>query len=76
MQDFLESDSNIRRLVKVLKSYATGGIELEFLETRVYEDGWQGSVDQTRRPDPNGDRFIAEAQAIMRSIEAKTLNPR
>ncbi|KAF4970539.1 hypothetical protein FSARC_2448 [Fusarium sarcochroum] len=67
MQSFLEEDDKARGLAEGLQSYATGGTELEFLETRVYKEGWQGSVDRTKPVDPNAGRWLADVE------ERKTL---
>ncbi|KAF5021011.1 hypothetical protein F66182_6942 [Fusarium sp. NRRL 66182] len=53
MQKFLATDDKAGGLAEMLQSCATGGTELEFLETRCYKSGWQGSVTQTEPYNPN-----------------------
>ncbi|KAJ4264232.1 hypothetical protein NW762_005426 [Fusarium torreyae] len=70
MQTFLKSDVEAKVLAEELQSYATGGADLEFLETRAYKQGWQGSLDRTEPYDPiaerNSGRLWAHAEEMRR----------
>lgn len=66
MQSFLE-ENETSRLLGELRPHATGGIEVEFLETRVFRHGWQGSVDQTQPQNP-GPAALFGAQGMFTGI--------
>ncbi|KAF5013062.1 hypothetical protein FDECE_889 [Fusarium decemcellulare] len=67
MQSFVGQE-NGSQLFGELQSRATGGVEVEFLETRVYDQGWQGSVDKTRPENPAAASLIAHAQNIFQGF--------
>ncbi|KAF5678554.1 hypothetical protein FDENT_8933 [Fusarium denticulatum] len=64
LRNFIQGDNKVRELLQILQSRASGGMELEFLETRVYKQGWQGSVTKTEPDNPTLSGFMAEAQAM------------
>ncbi|KAF5712425.1 hypothetical protein FMUND_8520 [Fusarium mundagurra] len=64
LKNFIQGDKKVRELLQVLQSRASGGMELDFLETRVYKQGWQGSVTKTEPDNPTLSGFMAEAQAM------------
>ncbi|KAF5537595.1 hypothetical protein FMEXI_9802 [Fusarium mexicanum] len=64
LRNFIQGDKKVRELLQVLQSRASGGMQLEFLETRVYKQGWQGSVAKTEPDNPALSGFMAEAQAM------------
>lgn len=67
MQSFLQ-ENETNRLLRELRSHATGGIEVEFLETRVFSHGWQGSVDHTQPQNP-GTAALFGAQGMLKGID-------
>ncbi|KAF4950032.1 hypothetical protein FGADI_8478 [Fusarium gaditjirri] len=67
LRNFIQGDNNVREL---LQSRASGGMELEFMETRVYKQGWQGSVTKTEPDNPTLSGFMAETQALFQSFDS------
>ncbi|KAH7153796.1 hypothetical protein DER46DRAFT_702483 [Fusarium sp. MPI-SDFR-AT-0072] len=70
LRNFIQGDNKVRELLQVLQSRASGGMELEFLETRVYKQGWQGSVTKTEPDNPTLSGFMAETQALFQSFDS------
>ncbi|CCT75076.1 uncharacterized protein FFUJ_11157 [Fusarium fujikuroi IMI 58289] len=64
LRNFIQGDNKVRGLLEILQSRASGGMQLEFLQTRVYKQGWQGSVTKTEPDNPTLSGFMAEAQAL------------
>ncbi|TVY67963.1 hypothetical protein Focb16_v002167 [Fusarium oxysporum f. sp. cubense] len=70
LRNFIQGDNRVRELLQVLQSRASGGMELEFLETRVYKQGWQGSVTKTEPDNQTLSGFMAETQALFQSFDS------
>jgi hypothetical protein len=70
MRNFITGDNKVRGLLEGLQSRASGGTQLEFLETRVYKQGWQGSVTKTEPDIPTLSAFMADAQALFKSFDS------
>ncbi|KAM5367183.1 hypothetical protein ACJZ2D_010173 [Fusarium nematophilum] len=66
MRSFLEGEGS--RLFEELRSRAR--VEIEFLETRVFKHGWQGSVEKTRPDEERTAAFITDAQRIFGGINS------
>ncbi|KAF7556398.1 hypothetical protein G7Z17_g1451 [Cylindrodendrum hubeiense] len=69
MQSFLQ-ENDASQLLEQLRSRATGGIEIEFLETRLFSHGWLGSVDKTRPENPATTAMFAEARNIFGGVNS------
>ncbi|KAK7422653.1 hypothetical protein QQX98_001441 [Neonectria punicea] len=65
MRSFLKEDE-ASQLLEGLRSRATGGIEIQFLETRAFKHGWQGSVDKIRPENPGTAAFLTLAQGTFK----------
>ncbi|KAH7139932.1 hypothetical protein B0J13DRAFT_558675 [Dactylonectria estremocensis] len=72
MQSFLE-EPETRRLLEGLQVLAQGGVEIEYLETRVFSHGWQGSVDNTTPENPGTAAFITDAQRMFQGIHSSVV---
>ncbi|KAL7767095.1 hypothetical protein ACKLNR_005011 [Fusarium oxysporum f. sp. zingiberi] len=70
LRNFIQGDNRVRESLQVLQSRASGGMELEFLETRVYKQGWQGSVTKTEPDNQTLSGFMAETQALFQSFDS------
>ncbi|KAJ4050932.1 hypothetical protein NW756_003921 [Fusarium oxysporum] len=70
LRNFIQGDNRVRELLQVLQPRASGGMELEFLETRVYKQGWQGSVTKTEPDNQTLSGFMAETQALFQSFDS------
>lgn len=62
MKLFLEGGEG-KRLFETLQSLATAGVEVEYLETRQFDQGWQGSVDKTRPDNPVATAMFSDLQS-------------
>lgn len=61
MQYFLQQS----QMFEELRSLATKGTEVEFMEVRCYDHGWQGSVDKTY---PENHGFFASIRGMSQQI--------
>ncbi|KAF9776682.1 hypothetical protein IL306_005111 [Fusarium sp. DS 682] len=68
MMKYIEGDGKIMGLLRGLQSRASGSTELEFLETRMFKQGWQGSVTKTEPDNPTLSAFMFDAQELFKSF--------
>ncbi|UPK93786.1 hypothetical protein LCI18_004721 [Fusarium solani-melongenae] len=64
MQSFLQQN----QIFEELRSLATNGTEVEFMEVRCYAHGWQGSVDKTYPENPASGAFFASMRELSQAI--------
>ena len=64
MQSFLQQN----QIFDELRSLATNGTEVEFMEVRCYAHGWQGSVDKTYPENPASGAFFASMRELPQAI--------
>ncbi|KPM35156.1 hypothetical protein AK830_g11408 [Neonectria ditissima] len=69
-QTFLE-ESEVSQLLEGLRSRATGGVNIQFLDTRAFSHGWQGSVDRTTPETAGTAAFIETAQTLFKGINTR-----
>ncbi|KAF4335144.1 hypothetical protein FBEOM_11007 [Fusarium beomiforme] len=67
MRNFIQGDNKVRHLLEGVQSRASA-TELDFLETRVYKQGWQGSVTKTEPDNPTLSAFMSDAQELLKSF--------
>lgn len=64
MQSFLQQS----QIFEELRSLATNGTEVELMEVRCYDHGWQGSVDKTYPENPGSGAFFASIRELGQEI--------
>ncbi|KAH7173352.1 uncharacterized protein B0J16DRAFT_349932 [Fusarium flagelliforme] len=72
MRNFVHGDTKVRDLVGELEARAAG-FQMEFFETKAFEQGWQGSVMKTVPDNPVLSGFMSEMQDLFSGIDGSTL---
>lgn len=72
MESFLGGGEG-RVLMEALRSRASAGVEVEYLDTRKFDRGWHGSVDKTLPDNPRLEALFrgitGEMSRVMRGVQ-------